>query len=176
MQTSVFRQPFKVPANTCRGKSFIHSSCLPKGIQPNLDRSIHVSTLTGEQTANRSVVLQGITLPERPIVDRLPCLLLRSRIGLRHDRWGIILLPKGLDFLLSIRSMKWHEFIGPRKLSNFSESIANETHCFFVESDLKDPSMKHFRILTRMLETFSSKLMTCNALQCIVLKPFQALE
>ena len=52
-----------MPANTGSDKSFIHS-CLPKGIQPNLDRSINVSTLTGEQKANRSVVMRGITLPE----------------------------------------------------------------------------------------------------------------
>jgi hypothetical protein len=51
--------------DTGSDKPLIHSRCLPqKGIQPNLDRSIHVSTLVGDKKANRPVVLQGITLPE----------------------------------------------------------------------------------------------------------------
>jgi hypothetical protein len=88
--------------------------------------------------------MRGITLPEFSSTKKVDELL--ACVYDHESAYDMIigndfLLPIGFDFLLSIRSMKWHDSIVPWKpLSYFNdpshEGVANEAHCFFVDSDL----------------------------------------
>ena len=64
IQNKLIHRPFKVLFDTGSEKTFINIKCLPKGVVPNIDRTIDIHTLTGDKRTNLSVVLKGITLPE----------------------------------------------------------------------------------------------------------------